>query len=120
MKQLASNQDLRIRTDPDWAQAKAAGLETPQGVVHMHWMNHRGRGHWNLVKKPVGQLCLTACCRVVTIIPHGGENESAPIKQKPIEALMNQWMDEKDKEYKDELQRVNSSRSGPSLASGSQ
>jgi len=107
VKNLAAKQGIRIYSDPDWSLAEAASIETPIGVIHLHWTNHRGRGHWNLVTKPVGHICKTARCRVVTITPHGGDNESAPLDQKLLAQVMDDWYKAKDDAYQAELEAQN-------------
>lgn len=64
--------------DHDWALVESTGIETPVGLVHLHRMNRYGRAWWNLTSKSYKGICETSRCRVVYIIPLGGENESAP------------------------------------------
>lgn len=64
--------------DHDWALVESTGLETPTGLVHLHRMNRFSRAWWNITNRPLNTICNTSRCRVVYIIPLGGENESAP------------------------------------------
>lgn len=89
-----SNIDTKgMGSDPSWALAEAALIETPIGEVHLHWHSHRGMGRWTLVTSPrkVNHICDTARCRRVTIIPHGGENESVPLNQRKLDEIQDDW-----------------------------
>lgn len=85
---------LRYLGDPNWAIAEATTRETPVGDVHLHWMSHRGQGHWNLITNPKwrGEICGTARCRRVVIEPMGGENESANLGEKSFDVLRDEWL----------------------------
>lgn len=95
---FAQKLGVRIWSDPDWSRVEAGEIETPQGVVHLHWMNHRGRGHWNIVSR-ANEICKTVRCRVVTIIPHGGENESVAIDKQKFYNTMETWANNKSLDY---------------------
>lgn len=78
---LAEKLMVKMWSDPDWAKVEANEIETPTGEVHLHWVNHRGRGHWNIIRNPKwhGEICNTVRCRKVIITPLGGENEAADV-----------------------------------------
>lgn len=84
-------------SDPNWALLEAFEKETPSGVVHLHWYNHRGKGSWKLITQPYhgGALCKTARCRVVTITPHGGVNETCDISRQRYDEAMATWVNNK-------------------------
>lgn len=89
--------EIRLFSDPDWSLLQSYLMETPIGEVHLHWMNHRGIGHWNLIQNPkrVGAICKTARCRRVIITPLGGENESADISRQRYEDAIETWANNK-------------------------
>lgn len=102
---LAKKQNMRspyAAGDQSWSLIEAAGIETPVGEVHLHWFNHRGRGGWRFSQKGT-TVCKTVRCRVVTITPHGGENECAPINNPDMTYVWQEWADRKDAQRQREL-----------------
>lgn len=128
MVDLAEKQNVRspyANGDESWSLVEAAGVETPIGEVHLHWFNHRGRGNWRFSSKGT-TVCNTVRCRVVTIIPHGGENECAPINSPDMESVWKVWADKKDaqrqrelRERTEEYERIKLSRSSQAVAQAS-
>lgn len=110
--ELAEAQGINYWGDPDWALAEAAGLETPIGEVHFHWRSHHGRGNWTIITRPQwrGEICGTVRCRRVTVIPHGGPNESVPIRAKLLDELWEDMNREREQgmEVQWETQRIKS------------
>ena len=87
---------FRVFSDPNWSLLEAFEKETPTGEVHLHWKNHRGRGHWELITHyKRTSVCNTARCRVVTIIPHGGEHEACDISRQRFDEAFQTWLDNK-------------------------
>lgn len=90
---LAEKQGFKspyAKGDENWALVEAAEIETPVGEVHLHWFNHRGRGSWRFSQKGT-TVCKTVRCRIVTIIPHGGENECCPIDGPDFNSVQEAW-----------------------------
>lgn len=90
----AEKQKVRLYSDPDWARAEASGMETPTGEVHLHRMNHRGKGWWNIVTQR-NQICGTVRCRKVFITALGGENEKCELDQQLLFEAMETWANNK-------------------------
>lgn len=90
--------NFNLFSDPDWSLLEAMQKETPIGEVHLHWRNHRGRGHWELITQPYRRttVCKTPRCRVVTITPHGGEWEACDISRQRYEDAFSSWLNNKD------------------------
>ncbi len=87
---------FRVFSDRNWSLLEAFEMETPTGEVHLHWKNHRGRGHWELITHyKRTSVCNTARCRVVTITPHGGEHEACDISRQRYEDAFETWLDNK-------------------------
>lgn len=78
--------------NPQWAEAEAALIETPQGLVHLHRLNRRGIGRWNIVTRGHPNVCGTVRCRKVFIVPLGGEEEAARLDLPSYEQIQeNYW-----------------------------
>jgi hypothetical protein len=106
---LANKQGFRspyATGDESWSLVEAAEIETPTGEVHLHWMNHRGKGHWRFSSKGT-TVCNTVRCRVVTITPHGGEHESCPIDGPDFASVQEAWWARKKEENMRELELRN-------------
>lgn len=88
--------DFQLFSDPNWSLLEAYGIETPTGEAHLHWKNHRGQGHWEILTRyKRTSVCKTARCRVVTIIPHGGEHEACDISRQRYEDAQAAWLNNK-------------------------
>ena len=91
---IAQAMNLKYYGDTNWSIAEASTMETPIGIVHLHWTSHRGIGKWNIISNPKwrGEICGTPRCRRVTIEPLGGENESVNLRDKSLEELSDEWL----------------------------
>jgi hypothetical protein len=123
---LATKQHFRspyAKGDENWSLVEAAGVETPQGEVHLHWMNHRGRGNWRFSSRGT-TVCGTVRCRIVTIIPHGGEHEVALIDTPDIMDVALAWLhrkgEQREKERLEQLERSKLARLGKTVETNSQ
>lgn len=80
---------IHLWGDHEWALAEAALNETPTGLIHMHRHNRFGKGTWTFTTRANKNICDTIRCRIVYIIPMGGENEAASLDIQRFEEL--QW-----------------------------
>jgi hypothetical protein len=81
---------LYSKSSPDWSLVESQGQVTPQGIVHLHWHNRHGKGNWLFVAQKT-PLCKTPRCRLVLILPLGGENETCRLPKETMDDVWENW-----------------------------